>query len=87
LDGNKTAVDFITSQGELIEVAAGQSVITQGGEDNDLYFIVSGSFDIIVNGRHVAIRGANNSVGEMSAIQPTQTPVSDCNRQRNLRRV
>jgi hypothetical protein len=39
LDGNKAAADFIASKSELIEVPEGQSIITQGGEDNDIYFV------------------------------------------------
>ena len=58
LDGNKAAVEFIASKAQLIEVQKGQSIITQDGEDNDFYFIVAGSFDIIVNGRSVAVRAA-----------------------------
>ena len=44
----------------------------QGGDDNDIYFILSGTFDIVVNGRRVAKRGPNDHLGEMAAIQPTQ---------------
>jgi predicted nucleotide-binding protein len=58
--------------GELIEVATGVSIIQQGAEDNDVYFIVAGSFDIIVNNRIVAGRFTGDHVGEMVTIQPTQ---------------
>lgn len=44
----------------------------QGGDDNDIYFILAGTFDVIVNGKRVAKRTANDHVGEMAAIQPTQ---------------
>jgi predicted nucleotide-binding protein len=72
LNGNVAAAEFIAKNAELIEVPAGQQLITQGADDNDMYFIVTGSFDIVVNGRVVAVRSANNHVGEMSAVQPTQ---------------
>lgn len=72
LNGNTSAAEFIANNAELLQVPAGQKLITQGADDNDIYFIVTGSFDIIVNGRVVAVRSANNHVGEMSAVQPTQ---------------
>lgn len=53
-------------------VAAGKSIIEQGATTNSLFLIIAGRFDIIVNGRVVAQRSAGDSVGEMSAISPTQ---------------
>ncbi len=55
-----------------LEVKIGESIIQQGASTNDLYLIVAGRFNVIVNGRIVAQRSAGDSVGEMSAIQPTQ---------------
>ena len=72
LNGNGAAAEFIASNAELLAVESGQSIITQDGDDNDIYFIVAGSFTIIVNGRPVAVRHANDHVGEMAATQPTQ---------------
>ena len=72
LNGNVAAAEFIASNAELLAVESGQAIITQDGEDNDIFFIVAGSFSIIVNGRPVAVRAANNHVCEMAAIQPTQ---------------
>lgn len=37
-----------------------------------MYLVISGAFDIVVNGRKVNRRSANDHVGEMAAIQPTQ---------------
>ena len=76
LNGNPAAVEFIASNAELLPVEAGLSIITQDREDNDIYFIVAGSFSIIVNGRPVALRSANNRADEMAAIQPTQATVT-----------
>jgi len=58
--------------GGLIEVKAGNSIIEQGASDNDIYLILSGSFAIVVNGKKVAVRGPNDHVGEMAAIEPIQ---------------
>ncbi|MDX2074387.1 MAG: nucleotide-binding protein [Alphaproteobacteria bacterium] len=59
------------SVAELHEVTAGTEIITQGAHDNDAYFILAGSFAIIVEGHEVATRSANDCVGEMAAIDPS----------------
>ena len=51
---------------------AGETLITQGGGDNAIYFVLSGIFDVNVNGRRIAARGPNEHVGEMAAVQPAQ---------------
>jgi CRP/FNR family cyclic AMP-dependent transcriptional regulator len=70
--GNAELAEQIASIGELIDVAVGSKIIDQGGDDNDLYLIVAGSFDVLVNGRVVNRRIPNDHFGEMAAIQPTQ---------------
>ncbi|MCD7111663.1 nucleotide-binding protein [Rhizobium sp. DKSPLA3] len=57
---------------ELLELQAGQILIEQNGEDNDIFFIISGSFGIHINGRRVGARGRGDHVGEMAAVEPTQ---------------
>jgi CRP/FNR family cyclic AMP-dependent transcriptional regulator len=70
--GSDELAGEIASAGELIDVATGDAIIQQGADDNDIYFILSGSFNIVVNNRVVAGRFPNDHVGEMVAIQPTQ---------------
>lgn len=57
---------------EFVAVEAGQNLIEQEGDDSDVYFIVSGEFSVIVNGRTLNRRGVNDHVGEMAAIEPAQ---------------
>ncbi len=56
---------------ELIEIASGKELIKQGDSDNDLFIIISGSFDTYVNGRHQATRKAGQHVGEIALIDST----------------
>jgi CRP/FNR family cyclic AMP-dependent transcriptional regulator len=70
--GNPELAERIADVGALVEISEGTTIITQGGEDTDVYLVISGAFDILVNGRKVARRFANDHVGEMAAIQPTQ---------------
>lgn len=53
-------------------VQRGETLIEQGGIDNDLFFLISGILDVVVNGRRVAKRGPGDHVGEMAAVQPAQ---------------
>lgn len=63
---------LLANAGELLEVAAGDSFVTQGGSETDVFFIVAGSVDVIVNGKIVNTRRTGDHVGEMSAIEPAQ---------------
>lgn len=58
--------------GELVSFDAGQPIISQDGEDNDVYFILVGEADVLVNNRQVATRTSRDSVGEMSLLNPTK---------------
>lgn len=58
--------------GQLLEVKAGESLITQNDPETDVFFIVAGSVDVIINGKMIAIRKVGDHVGEMAAIEPAQ---------------
>lgn len=70
--GNPELAERIADAATLVEISEGTTIITQGAEDTDVYLVITGAFDILVNGRKVARRFANDHVGEMAAIQPTQ---------------
>lgn len=62
----------LTDLVELRELEVGQILIEQNGEDDDIFFIISGSFGIHINGRRIGGRGRGDHVGEMAAVEPTQ---------------
>jgi CRP/FNR family cyclic AMP-dependent transcriptional regulator len=70
--GNARLAESIASVGDVVEVAAGTTIIQQGGEDNEVFLIVAGSFHIEVDGKTLARRVASDHVGEMAAISPAQ---------------
>lgn len=70
--GNASLAEEIAAAGTMSEVKAGAKIITQDAEETDVFFILAGAFDVLVHGRKVARRFANDHVGEMAAIQPTQ---------------
>jgi CRP/FNR family transcriptional regulator, cyclic AMP receptor protein len=60
----------IAQQSEVLYVESGSILIEQGSSTNDIYFILAGSFAVLVNGREVAQRRAEQQVGEMALIDP-----------------
>lgn len=62
----------LADQCTIEEHPAGYELIRQGDHSNDIYFILDGTLQIVVNGHPVATRGPGDCVGEMAAIQPTQ---------------
>jgi CRP/FNR family cyclic AMP-dependent transcriptional regulator len=70
--GNAALAEELANLVEVMEVKAGDTIIRQGASDNDIFFILTGSFNIVVNGKVIARRGIHDHVGEMSAIDPSQ---------------
>lgn len=64
--------EALADAGDLQAVAKGQALIEQTASDNDIYLLVSGAYQVIVNGKEVAKRFAGESVGEMATISPIQ---------------
>lgn len=73
--GNETIADTFLEVGELVSFKRGEDVVGQGDvEDDSVYFLLSGAADVFVNGkrRDDIQRIAPVTVGEMSALNPTQ---------------
>lgn len=64
--------ETLAEAGTLEAVANGRALIEQNDDDNDIYFIVAGTFSVIVNAKEVARRTAGDSVGEMATVSPIQ---------------
>lgn len=70
--GDVKLAEALAEVSEIVEVNAGATLIEQNGEDDDIFFIFSGSLSIHINGRRLGARGRGEHVGEMAAIEPTQ---------------
>ncbi|MCB9924880.1 MAG: nucleotide-binding protein [Planctomycetaceae bacterium] len=68
VNGDKTVVARLLEVSQLRELKTGDILITQDADDNDIYFVISGSLTIEANGRPVATRNAGTHVGEMALI-------------------
>ena len=69
--GEQSLAAELVSAASLIELKQGDVLIEQNASDDDIYLILSGSFDILINQRSTASRVAGMHVGEMVAIDPT----------------
>jgi len=72
VQGDRELAEALVADGELLEYRAGDVLIEQGDFTNEVYFIIAGTCNVLVNGRRMAIRAAGDHVGEMAAVQPTQ---------------
>ncbi|MGE3595800.1 MAG: TIR domain-containing protein [Dehalococcoidia bacterium] len=68
--GNRELADALACQIRLRECQPLECLIAQGGEDNDLYFILSGCLSIQINGREIARRSHGEHIGEMALLDP-----------------
>ncbi|MFK0692466.1 TIR domain-containing protein [Mesorhizobium sp. IMUNJ 23033] len=73
LRGSDPLIEAVINSGQVKSFEKGEDIIVQDDETDDLFFIVSGACEIIVNGRRIASRGRGSAVGEMAAIEPSQT--------------
>lgn len=67
-----TLAEALAEVGGLKELTEGEILIEQGKWDDDLYFILAGGFDVIVNGRPKSVRGPGELVGELSGAKPSR---------------
>ncbi|GAA3075643.1 nucleotide-binding protein [Rhizobium viscosum] len=70
--GKEDVATELADRCTIEEHPAGFELIRQDDDSNDIYFILAGTFQVVVNGRPVATRGPGDTIGEMAAIQPTQ---------------
>ncbi len=73
LHNNKPLIKEIADKAELLQFESEDTLITQSGVDNDIFFILVGRLSIVVNGRELAIRNSGQYVGEMALIDPSAT--------------
>jgi|688.fasta_scaffold220089_2 CRP/FNR family cyclic AMP-dependent transcriptional regulator len=66
--GEPSIADHLIEVATLSEVPTEEVLISQDGEDTDLFFILSGKVRIEANGRLVAVRHSGTHVGEMALI-------------------
>jgi predicted nucleotide-binding protein len=69
--GDATLAHELADVKKVRELLPGEILIEQQSTENELFFILSGTCRIFVNGREVAIRHAGQHVGEMVIVDPS----------------
>jgi predicted nucleotide-binding protein len=69
---DEALAESLANAGNVVAFSSGGILITQGNDDNDIYFILAGEVDVSINGRHAAIRKPYDAVGEMAIANPTE---------------
>ncbi|MGQ0801272.1 MAG: TIR domain-containing protein [Pseudomarimonas sp.] len=70
--GSLSLAEALADMVEIRAVSSGQTLIEQGGDDNDVFFILAGSFQVVVNtDKVVGVRSVGDHVGEMVAVEPS----------------
>jgi CRP-like cAMP-binding protein len=78
VNGDAELARAIDERGELLTFAAGQGFIVQGDPTSEVFFILDGFCEVVVDDEVVAQRGPRNYIGEMAAIQPGQLRTATC---------
>ncbi len=73
VEHNDALAQKLNDVGTLANFEPGTAIVTQGASDNDVYFILAGEAEVIVNGRQVAIRRAQDTIGEMTLLDSSST--------------
>lgn len=72
VEHDETLASRLVEVGQVVTFDPGDEIMAQGADDNDIFFILVGEADVAVNGRHVAVREARDTVGEMALLNPAE---------------
>ena len=75
--GDTAVALALAEAGTVVPIEPGTKLITEGGADTDIYFILSGLVGIDVKGTRVNQRGPSDHVGEIAAADPSQPRSAD----------
>jgi CRP/FNR family cyclic AMP-dependent transcriptional regulator len=71
VENNETIAKAVAAAGTVMDFQPGALLVEQGGGDTDVYLILDGTVDVLVNDRLVARRGPRESIGEMIVTDTT----------------
>lgn len=71
VNGDINLASSFADLGVLAKYESGQILIEDGSNDNHMFFILTGTIDVLVNRRVIASRKAGEHVGEMALIDPS----------------
>lgn len=69
--GDAALAEALAGAGEAVPLTEGETLIAEGGEDTEVYFILAGECRAEVTGVPVSRRRSGDHVGEIAALDPT----------------
>jgi CRP/FNR family transcriptional regulator, cyclic AMP receptor protein len=72
VEHNEALAKRLAGIGELVAFKRGDALIVQHSADNEVYFLLAGEVEILVNNRRVATRNPGETVGEMAILDPSR---------------
>lgn len=69
---NDDLLEKLADLGEVVEYGKGEVLIREGATDTDLFFILSGRFEVRIKGTKVAERSHDTLVGEIVNFRPSR---------------
>ncbi len=71
VEHNREIAEALEVVAEFMPIPEGTVIIEQGASDTDVFLIIKGSFNVVLNGHRIAgTRHSNEHVGEMNAVEP-----------------
>jgi predicted nucleotide-binding protein len=70
IEHHQVIAEAFISVGTITEFAVDETIIEQGHDDLDAYFILSGAARLFINHREIGRRGPRELVGEMATLDP-----------------
>ncbi len=72
VEHNEVLATRLAEVGQVVSYDVGDTIMAQGAEDNDVFFILVGQVNVLVNNRHVAVRESRETIGEMVLLNPAE---------------
>ncbi len=72
VEHNEDLARRLAEAGQIVSFKTGDILMTQGADDNDVYFLLVGQVDVTINNRHIKFRQARETVGEMALLSPNE---------------
>lgn len=69
---DQTLAERFADVGRPKELAVGEILVEQGDWANDLFFVLAGEFEVLVNGQRKQLRTAGEAVGELAGLSPSR---------------
>lgn len=69
---DKALAENLAEAGEVVEFQKGGVLMSEGDDNNDVYFILVGEVEVTIKKNHIAFRKSGDVVGEMAIVSPSE---------------